>query len=66
MIEKLQKEYKVDVIRLGEHLKQDHYQVWESVKDDWDKGENYFSNSVIDLKVNFTLREIGSSVETVQ
>ncbi|MEK5443468.1 Ger(x)C family spore germination protein [Fredinandcohnia sp. FSL W7-1320] len=66
VIEKLQKEYKVDVIRLGEHLKQDHYQVWESVKDDWDKGENYFSNSVIDLKVNFTLREIGSSVETVQ
>ena len=66
VIEKLQKEYKVDVIRLGEQLKQDHYRIWESVKNDWDKGENYFSKSVIDLKVNFKLREIGSSIETVQ
>lgn len=66
VIEKLQKEYKTDVIGIGDNLKQEHYRTWETVKKDWDKGENYFSQCVIDVKVKFKIREIGASIETVK
>lgn len=66
VIEKLQQEFNADVIGLGEHLKQEHYRKWESVKDNWEKGENYFSKAEVEVKVNFKLREIGSSIETVK
>jgi len=66
VIEKVQKEYKADVIGVGDTLREQHYRKWETVKENWDKGENYFSQSEIVVKVNFTIREIGASLETVQ
>lgn len=65
-IEKVQKEYKADVLGLGDHLKDEHYQTWTKLEKDWDRGKNYFEKSKIDVQVKFKIRQIGASIETVK
>ncbi|MGM0942916.1 MAG: Ger(x)C family spore germination protein [Bacillota bacterium] len=59
--DKLQKELKVDVIGFGDNLYQKHYSFWNTVKDDWDKGENYYSQSKINIDVTAKVQMVGSS-----
>ncbi|MEH7123783.1 Ger(x)C family spore germination protein [Bacillus sp. JJ1773] len=65
-IEKVQKEYKADVLGLGSHLKEEHHQTWTKLEKDWDRGMNYFEKSKIDVQVKFKIRQIGASIETVK
>ncbi|MEH7344176.1 Ger(x)C family spore germination protein [Bacillus sp. JJ1532] len=65
-IEKVQKEYKADVLGLGSHLKEEHHQTWTKLEKDWDRGKNYFEKSKIDVQVKFKIRQIGASIETVK
>ncbi len=56
MVEKIQQDYKVDVINVGDYLKKFKPSIWNTVKDDW---ENEFSNVDIDVKIDAKIRRIG-------
>ncbi|WP_047984599.1 Ger(x)C family spore germination protein [Ornithinibacillus californiensis] len=58
-IEQAQKELKADVFGFGDNLKKFHYETWEQMKDNWDKGDNYFSNSTVNVTVKTEVRSDG-------
>lgn len=60
----LQNDFKTDVIGLGEYLYQHNYQLWESIKDDWEKGKLYFQKSAVDVKVNVTIEKPGNIIKS--
>ncbi|MCM3698004.1 Ger(x)C family spore germination C-terminal domain-containing protein [Paenibacillus macerans] len=51
-LEKVQLEYKSDVIGLGTHLKQEYTVAWKKIQNDWDCGENYFSQAEQPFLIN--------------
>lgn len=59
-VKKLQNDYHADVIKLNQYLYMHHYKLWNSIKDDWDAGEDYFSKSNIDVNVNVTIKKFGN------
>ncbi|MBW4838585.1 MAG: Ger(x)C family spore germination protein [Paenibacillaceae bacterium] len=63
-IERVQQNFKVDVIGLGDYLKQQHYSVWKKIKDNWDRGDNIFAQSEIVVEARAEVRNVGSTVET--
>ncbi|MFC4598300.1 Ger(x)C family spore germination protein [Cohnella hongkongensis] len=65
VLEKLQKQYKADVIGFSECLNEDHHRVWDKIMRDWDRGENLFSQSKVIVRVGVRLRNIGA-IEQVQ
>lgn len=64
LIRKIQHEYQVDILDLGVHLKRNHYRTWKKIKDNWDRGNNYFAKSTIQIEAKTTVRNIGSTIET--
>lgn len=63
-LQKVQGEYASDVIGLGDYLRHHHHKIWERVRDDWDRGENLFARSTIEVNAKVKLRTIGSAIET--
>nr|WP_239483893.1 Ger(x)C family spore germination protein [Paenibacillus rhizolycopersici] len=63
-IERVQQKFRVDVIGLGDYLKQQHYSVWKKIKDNWDRGDNIFAQSDIVVEARAEVRIFGSTVET--
>ncbi|WP_138419391.1 Ger(x)C family spore germination protein [Aquibacillus sediminis] len=61
-IEQAQNELQTDIFKLNVYLRGNHYKLWQSIKDDWDTGENYFSKSDIDVKVNGTVEHSGNTI----
>ncbi|MDU0328996.1 MULTISPECIES: Ger(x)C family spore germination protein [Paenibacillus] len=61
---KLQQEFRVDVLDLGDELNRRHHALWQSIKDDWEQGERYFSRCDIEVKVRAKIRIVGSTLET--
>jgi spore germination protein len=59
-ITKLQKDFKVDAIGLGNYLSNEHPDLWEKIKNDWDRGENYFIKSVIEVKAEVSIYSSGT------
>lgn len=57
-VEKIQKDYQVDVAGFGNSLRIKHPKVWEKVKKDWD---HTFSEVPIEYNVKLTIRNYGSS-----
>lgn len=55
-IEKLQKDYEVDLIDLGKYLNQFHPGVWKRYKQDWDE---IFPEVDIEIKVETKIRSFG-------
>ena len=55
-IEKMQKEYNVDVFQLNRIVRTQKPAYWEEVKDDWDE---IFQNLDINVKANVTIQIIG-------
>lgn len=55
-IEKLQKEYKADVIGIGEYIYKFHPKIWKEVSSDWD---DIFSEMDIDVEVTAYIRRRG-------
>ncbi|MGM0875147.1 MAG: Ger(x)C family spore germination protein [Bacillota bacterium] len=58
VLEKIQKEYQVDVAGFGNRLRIEHPKVWEKIKKDWDKT---FSEIPIKYNVNLTITDYGAS-----
>ncbi len=58
-IEKVHKEFKKDVLGLGTYLKQEHYDTWKLVKDDWDSGRNYFAKSQVEVEAKVQINSMG-------
>ncbi|MFI8708592.1 Ger(x)C family spore germination protein [Bacillus sp. NPDC077411] len=56
----VQKDLKVDVLGVGEYYKRKNYKKWIKVKKNWDKGQNYFSNSHIIVRVHPSIEHTGS------
>ncbi|WP_332645674.1 Ger(x)C family spore germination protein [Lysinibacillus sp. 54212] len=59
-INALQTEINADVLGLNQHLYKYHYQLWDSIKDNWEDGENYFSKSKINVNVNVIIDQSGN------
>ncbi|MFJ8247086.1 Ger(x)C family spore germination protein [Peribacillus asahii] len=57
VIEKMQKEYRVDVAGFGDHLKIENPKVWKKVKKDWDQT---FSETPINYHVKLTIKDYGT------
>ncbi len=58
-LQKLQKEFKIDLIDIGDYLSKFKPDTWEKVKDDW---ENIFSNIQINVSIDAKLRRIGMTM----
>lgn len=58
VLEKMQKEYKVDVAGFGNRLRIEHPKVWNKVKKDWDQT---FSEAPINYDVKLTINDYGAS-----
>ena len=57
-VEKMQKEYKVDVAGFGNQLRIKKPRVWMRVKDNWDQT---FSEVPINYDVKLTIKDYGTS-----
>lgn len=60
----LQNHLQTDVIGFGSYLHHYHPELWKRVKDDWDSGENYFSQTAMDVSVNVNIDNPGSTNRT--
>lgn len=63
-IEKLQKDYKKDVLGINPFLNQEHYRLWKQLIGNWDHGENVFSKSKIEVKAKVKIRRTGTINES--
>lgn len=59
-LDKLQNDLQADPLGVGVYLHHYHPDLWESLKDDWDYGENYFSKSTFDINVDVTIETPGT------
>jgi len=55
-VNKIQKEFKTDVLCIDRYLRQSHYDVWKTVEDDWDE---IFPNIDIEVSIDVKIRRIG-------
>lgn len=58
-ISKVQKQMKVDVLRLDSHLNQNYHDFWNTIKADWHSGERLFEKSNISVEARVFIRNIG-------
>ncbi|PFA20000.1 spore gernimation protein GerLC [Bacillus cereus] len=61
-IKKMQKDFKTDVLELGDYYKRHKYKEWKKIEKNWDRGENYFSKSEIVVRVHPVVEHSGSLV----
>ncbi|MFC5450295.1 Ger(x)C family spore germination protein [Paenibacillus aestuarii] len=59
-VKKLQQTYKKDALGLGAYLYQNHYQIWKKVQDNWEQGQNLFSQAEVDIEATAILRRVGN------
>lgn len=60
----LQKKYRIDALGLEDFLYQHQYKQWEPIQDDWNEGENLFTQSTIEVNVTTKLRRTGSIINS--
>ncbi|MCT2536449.1 Ger(x)C family spore germination protein [Aquibacillus koreensis] len=65
-ITKAQTDLKTDIFKFNIYLYGHHYKLWESLKDEWDTGANYFANSKINVTVNANIEMSGNTQFTTQ
>jgi spore germination protein len=63
-IEKLHGEFKVDAIGLSEYLSKNEPDLWKTIKNDWDHGENYFAKSTIKVEGKAIIRNTGVIIKS--
>ncbi|MYL40384.1 Ger(x)C family spore germination protein [Virgibacillus salexigens] len=61
VIAKAQDELHTDILGIGEFLYTYHYGFWSKVKDNWETGENYFSQSSIHVSTDVKIEMVGSA-----
>jgi len=57
---KLQKEYRSDILGFGNYLNENHYAVWKSIRDDWDRNRNLFSRCRVNIRADVKIRIVGA------
>lgn len=62
--EKGQQELNADIFQLDFLLETRYPDVWEKVKNDWDHGKNYFSNTKLELNIETNIRSTGALIQT--
>ncbi|WP_325175850.1 Ger(x)C family spore germination C-terminal domain-containing protein [Paenibacillus profundus] len=63
MLHKVQKEYRADVIGLGEQVRIHYPRVWEKIKGDWD---DIFADASIRYSVKAKVKEFGTTSIKIQ
>lgn len=63
-IEKAQNELKVDFLGFSNILRQNHYSTWKQIQDNWERGDNLFSESDVTVSASTTILSIGASDRT--
>lgn len=59
-INKLQQEFKVDVIGLGSYLNDEHPDVWKKLKSNWEENNQLFTSVKIDVEAKVNIRQPGT------
>ncbi|MCG5252252.1 Ger(x)C family spore germination protein [Brevibacillus agri] len=59
-IQKVHKEMKADVIKLGSNIRQKDYSLWKQIQHDWEKGQRLYEKSEIHVEAKVYLRNVGS------
>lgn len=62
-IEKVQKEYAVDVFGFGQAIRSSYPNVWHKLKDDW---QTHFSTLDNDIQVNANINKVGSTNKSIK
>ncbi|MZQ81947.1 Ger(x)C family spore germination protein [Paenibacillus sp. 5J-6] len=65
-IKKLQHSYKKDALGLGPYLFQDHNKMWKPLAENWETGENLFTQAQVDVQVKVIIRRIGNIFESTK
>lgn len=61
---KVQKKYKSDIFGFGDYLYQEHHKVWTVLKNDWDQGDQIFSECPIRVHAKVKLHVVGSILKS--
>ncbi|WP_217587826.1 Ger(x)C family spore germination protein [Lentibacillus saliphilus] len=61
LINKLQHELNADLIGVNSVLEQKHPDIWKQIKDDWEQGEDLFSQVDIKVKATAHIQSVGAS-----
>ncbi|WP_242774816.1 Ger(x)C family spore germination protein [Brevibacillus parabrevis] len=59
-LQKVHKEMKVDVIKLGSNIRQKEYSLWKQIQKDWESGQRLYEKSTIKVEAKVYLRNVGS------
>ncbi|WP_456275216.1 Ger(x)C family spore germination protein [Bacillus sp. AK128] len=63
-VQEVQKDLKTDVFGFAKQVSINYPDQWIDLKDDWDSGENYFSQSEIDLNIDVTITRSGAIIKS--
>lgn len=63
VIDKAQNEFKLDFLSFNEEIKKHHPKEWKKMKDNW---EEEFQNIKVDIKVNSTIKHLGTKNKSYQ
>ncbi|WP_137791630.1 Ger(x)C family spore germination protein [Bacillus sp. E(2018)] len=58
-IQKLQTQYKTDILGLGVYMEKHHHKTWFKLKNNWETGRNHFSQVKIDTEIHSTISSAG-------
>lgn len=64
VIRKSQEELNADIFGINDILFTRHYDTWQKVKDNWDHGENYFSQVTFTIEPEILIEHTGTSEKT--
>lgn len=59
---RLQKQYKLDVMGIGDKYQRQHFKKWKEIEDDWENGKQYFSTCQIRIHVQPQITRSGSTL----
>ncbi|PDZ43231.1 hypothetical protein CON82_25230 [Bacillus wiedmannii] len=59
---RLQTQYKLDVIGIGDKYQRQHFKKWKEIENDWENGKRYFSTCHIRIHVQPQITQSGSTL----
>lgn len=63
-LNKAQNELNADIFGFKDRLKQRHYDLWKMIRDNWDRGDNYFAKANITVSASAVVRATGATDKT--
>ena len=64
VIEVSQKQFQSDFLGFNNKLYEQNYDLWNTYRDDWDRGENIYSQCKVTIDVKLSLKTIGTIMES--